>query len=242
MSRRLKMKREADAKAIQADKRKARNANGHEGHDEHAADRGMARKPNPNSEPGAFPERGGVAPRAGETPTVDTGQDLAARARFDPKAADRAKPGLGHLLSFGQASESRLAFGGSYTFADIGAALTWADKVNCGTSALGCEAVQALAESPASAAIIRSRHQEGLGERLKPCLLHVRIRGCCGYGGSAGLRPLRCSAAVSAIVASAIEAPQNSMPAFVVWKTSQVGRSPKRKARKSMSRRVFAAR
>src|SRR5271166_628019 len=42
MNRRLKMKREADAKAIQADKRKARNAKGHEGH---AADRGMARKP-----------------------------------------------------------------------------------------------------------------------------------------------------------------------------------------------------
>ncbi len=57
MSRRLKMKREADAKAIQADMRKARNAKGHEGHDEHAADRGMARKPNPNSEPGAFPRR-----------------------------------------------------------------------------------------------------------------------------------------------------------------------------------------
>jgi len=28
---------------------------------------------------------------------VDIGQDLAARARFDPKAADRAKPGLGHI-------------------------------------------------------------------------------------------------------------------------------------------------
>ena len=26
---------------------------------------------------------------------VDIGQDLAARARFDPKAAERAKPGLG---------------------------------------------------------------------------------------------------------------------------------------------------
>jgi hypothetical protein len=96
MSRRLKMKREADAKAIQADKRKARNAKGHEGHDEHAADRGMARKPNQNSEPGAFPERGGVAPRAGDA-YGDIGQDLAARARFDPKAAERTKPGLGQL-------------------------------------------------------------------------------------------------------------------------------------------------
>jgi hypothetical protein len=29
------------------------------------------------------------------TPMVDIGQDLAARARFDPKAAERAKPALG---------------------------------------------------------------------------------------------------------------------------------------------------
>ena len=33
---------------------------------------------------------------ARESPMVDVGQDLAARARFDPKAAERAKPGLGH--------------------------------------------------------------------------------------------------------------------------------------------------
>jgi hypothetical protein len=33
---------------------------------------------------------------AGEnSPMVDIGQDLAARVRFDPKAAERAKPGLG---------------------------------------------------------------------------------------------------------------------------------------------------
>jgi hypothetical protein len=37
-----------------------------------------------------------------KSPMVDIGQDLAARARFDPKAAERAKPGLGrgHKLTF----------------------------------------------------------------------------------------------------------------------------------------------
>ena len=39
MNRRLKMQREADAKAIQADKRHRK------GHDEHAADRSVVRKP-----------------------------------------------------------------------------------------------------------------------------------------------------------------------------------------------------
>jgi hypothetical protein len=117
------MKRETDAKAIQADKRKARDAKGHEGH---AADRGVARKPNPNSGPGHFlseeelraelgnaidrrrgptpaPKRPRSSPTrpkrscvrvARKSPMVDIGQDLAARARFDPKAAERAKPGF----------------------------------------------------------------------------------------------------------------------------------------------------
>ena len=34
---------------------------------------------------------------ARESPMVDIGQDSAARARFDPKAAERAKPGLGQI-------------------------------------------------------------------------------------------------------------------------------------------------
>ena len=36
---------------------------------------------------------------ARKSPMVDIGQDLAARARFDPKAAERAKPGLARFGS-----------------------------------------------------------------------------------------------------------------------------------------------
>ena len=80
MNRRLKMQREADAKVIQADKRHRK------GHDEHAADRSVARKPDSAladpSEPGPFPERGGGAPRAGERIAVDHLGD----GRFDVRS------------------------------------------------------------------------------------------------------------------------------------------------------------